>query len=319
MAIERRPRRWFRARCAVAVLAGVILALGVWPMAAPVHADSPILQTWWTVNNLTVELPVPPDVVAPGAVPPVTIPTTDVPDGGSEIAGTTDSPTGALTLRYAFPDGSALGRLVLTVADSAAVAPGTELVACALAGDGTFESHPGGGPIAQLPEHDCADAVPGVLDEEATAFTFDEIGSLAAPEHLSVVILPVAARVVLERALSDSLPVDEPERDLSPPALRPSTPPAAPAVSAPKPFLGQVTPEVATPPAPSPAPAPAVTPEPGPQEVATRLMTVFRGTPAGQRAGSAAAGTVLLLLAAGSVWRRGRSALALASTPAPDT
>lgn len=311
-------RRWRAGRASTAVLAGATVALGLWPMASPVHADSPVQQTWWTVNNVTVDLPVPPDVFAPGAIPPVTIPSTDVPDGGSEVAGTTDSPTGALTLRYEFTDGSELGPLVLTVAESTPVAPGTELVACGLVGDGRFETYPGGGPISKLPEHDCAASVKGVLGADATTFTFQGIGELAAEEHLSVVVLPVAARVVLERASGDSLPVVEPDLDVASPPFRAPSPPTAPTGGDPKPFLGQVVPEVAAPPLaatpPSPDAAPATAPDTGPREVASRLVTVFRGTPAGQSAGSAVAGTVLVLLGAQSVWRRGRSELELAIT-----
>lgn len=293
-------------RGAAAVLAGVVLALGSWPLDSPAGADSPVVQTWWTANNVTVQAPLPPDVVAPGAVPPVTIPSTDVPDGGSEVAGTTSSPTGALTLRYEFDSGSQLGALVLTVAAEVPVAPGTELVACALTGEGTFESYPSGGPITQLPAHDCASAVPGVLNAEATSFTFDAIASLAAEEHLAVVILPVAGRAVLERALGDSLPVVEPERSSPAISPRPVLPSKPPAVAAPGPFLGQVQIDL---PAPAPAPVAPAAPPTGAGAVAPELVKIFRGTPAGQAAGSATAGAVLLLLAASRIWRKGRAAL----------
>lgn len=300
-----RPLRW--GRRAVVAAAGAVLALGLVPLPPSALADSPVLQAWWTVNNLTVDLPLPPDVLAPGAVPPVTIPSSDVPDGGSEVAGTTESPTGALTLRYEFPEGSTLGPLVLTLAEDVPPAPATELVACPLV-DGRFETHPGGGPIAELPESDCTDAVPGVLDDEGTSFRFQDVAAIAGADHLSVAILPVAGRAVLQRALFESLEVTTPERDLGSvprgPAPAPSPPRSTPA---PKPMLGQV--RVPPPAPPAVAAPPSAATGPAPQEIAERFVTAFRGTPAGQAAGSAAAGAVLLLAAASSVWRRGRAAL----------
>lgn len=307
---RRRPNGggpWSWVRRAVVAASAAVVALNLVPLPPSALADSPVLQTWWTVNNLTFDAPLPPEVVAPGAIPAVTIPSSDVPDGGSEVAGTTDSPTGALTLRYEFPEGSTLGPLVLTLAEDVPPTPATELIACPLT-DGRFETHPGGGPISELPESDCTHGVPGLLDEDGTSFRFESVAEIAGEDHLSVAILPVAGRAVLQRALSDSLDVASPER--SGPAL-PRGPVAAPApprsAPAPKPMLGQVRV-----PAPAPSATPAPAPTPGgqpPQEIAERFVTVFRGTAAGQAAGSATAGAVLVLAAAASVWRRGRAAL----------
>jgi hypothetical protein len=288
------------------VLAGTVLALHAFPVPQPAGADSPVIQTWWTANNLTVDLPLPPDVVAPGAIPPITIPVTDVPDGGSEVAGATARPTGALTLRYEFPEGSTLGELRLDVAPGVPPTPATELIACPLTGDGTFETHPRGGPIAKLPASDCSRSVPGTLDETGATFRFEGIASLAAGDHLSIAILPVAGRAVLERALSESLAVTVPDGGtVGPLAPEPRSGDLGP-VTAPT-FLGQVRID-----APTAAPAPVVSPAvPAPpiEPIAERLLTVFRGAAGGQGTGSAVAGLVLLALAASSVWRRGRAAL----------
>lgn len=310
-----RPSRRLRwARRVAGVLAGTVLALNSVPLATPAAADSPVTQTWWTVNNLTFDLPVPPEVLAPGAVPPITIPVSDVPDGGSEIAGTTRSPTGALTLRYEFAEGATLGPLVLTVAEGVPATPAVDLVACPLVGEGRFETHPGGGPIVELPPSDCTRSSAGVLDDEGKTYRFEDIASLAGEDHLSVAVLPVAGRAVLERALTESLEITDPEGAGPPVPSAPVAPgriPArVPAFTAPT-FLGQVP----LPPPPSVAPAVPAAPVAAPEQLPEQLVTVFRGTAAGQAAGSAVAGLVLLLLAASSVWRRGRAALV--ELPAP--
>ena len=298
--------RW--SRRLLATIAGSVLLIGLAPGAEPVLADSPVVQTWWTVNTVAVDLPVPSDVLAPGAAPPVTIPSTDVPDGGSEVAGTTDNPTGALTLRYEFLEGSSLGPLVLTLAQDTAPAPGTELIACPLTGDGDFESQPGGAPISQMPESDCGSAVSGVLDDSAGTYRFPDIASVSSADHLSVAILPVAGRAVFEHVLSDSLAVTEPER--SGLGLQPRFRPTAPAApTQPKPFLGQVRQPTPKNLDVAPVPTTVTTPPPnvsGPRQVVDRYVTVVRGTVAGQPAGSAIAGTILLMLAASSIWRRGQ-------------
>lgn len=267
-----------------------------------------MLQTWWTANNLTFDLPVPPEAGGPGAIPPVTLPANDVPDGGSEVAGATESPTGALTLRYEFPSGSTLGALVLTTAADVPPAPATELIACPLTGDGDFETHPGGGPITELPESDCAESVTAGFDEEAGVFRFDDVAALADDDHLAVAVLPVAGRAVLERALSDSLSVDVPENAgpvaPPPPTTAPTTLPAPPPT-----FLGQVAIPPATPPPAVAAPTAPDQPASEPREIVERLITVYRGSGAGQAAGSAVAGGALLFLAVSGVWRRGRREL----------
>jgi hypothetical protein len=296
---RRRIRVW--ARRTAGAVAGAVIVLNSAPLAPPARADSPVIQTWWTANNLTIDLPLPPEVLAPGAVPPVTLPARDVPDGGSEVAGATESPTGALTLRYEFPQGSTMGPLVLTIAEGVPPAPATELIACPLAGDGQFASHPGGGPITELPESDCADAVPGSFDEARGIYRFEGIDELATDDHLAVVILPVAGRAVLQRALSDSLTIEAPDGGG---AVAPLPPTPSPTVSAKQPtFLGQVDLPALEPPSAPEQPAA------GPQDTVERLVTVFRGTGAGQAAGSAIAGLVLVLLAASATWRRGRREL----------
>jgi hypothetical protein len=308
------PRRW-PSRVAGGV-AGAVLVLNLWPIISA-GAESPVVQTWWTVNNLTFDLPFVDDVLPPGAIPAVTIPVSDVPDGGSEVAGTVESPTGALTLRYEFPAGSTFDVLQLTATADVRPTPAMELIACPLVGDGQFESHPTGGPISQLPESDCSRGVPGILDEATGTFRFEGISAIAEAEHLSVAVLPLAGRAVLERALSGSLDVERPDEDGGITPLRPS-PQAQPPVpdqraTAPT-FLGQVQ-EPAPPPAAAPPPPGEMPPARDVQPVAERFVTVFRSTGAGQGAGSAVAGLVLVLLAASSVWRRGRAAILDVSAP----
>lgn len=288
-------------RVIVSVLAIAGAASLSWPVA-PVEAETPVLQTWWTTRNLTIDLPIP--TLVP--VPPVTLPSDDVPDGGSEVAGTGDQAIGLATFRYEFPEGSTVGDLVLVVADEVAATPATSLVACPLAGDGTFQSVPGGGPIGRAPAYECDRGVEGVLDEGAGTWRFP-VPALVEGDHLAVAVVAQAGRVVFERARSDSLEVVRPAEVPLPAGPRPVVvPDAAPvesSASAPRPVV--VAPAPAVPSAPGAPQAPIAAPAVPTEQAIT--FGAYEGD--GERIGSTAFGAFGVLIAAAVGWRRNRRSL----------
>jgi hypothetical protein len=274
-------------------LLGIGLALLALPRRA--GADSPVIQGWWTVRTISIDVPI------PTLVPDVTIPSQDVPDGGSDVAGTEARPLGILTLRYEFPEGSTVGSLVLQTSDDLPATPGTALFVCPLAGDGTFEIKPGGGSIADAPPTDCTRRADGVFDEAAGTWTFD-VADFVDGDHLAVAVLPAAGRAVFERVRGDSLVVDRPA--VEPAGPRPTSAPSptttSPAAPPPAGTPPQVTPR-------PPPPQPPLTPSTSTTAAGDRSTAVVPYDGGAEGPGSATVGALLVVAGAGVTWKRGRS------------
>lgn len=290
-------RRWYAVGL-TAVSAVTYVAM----LASSVDAESPILQSWWTERHVAVDTAAPTLIPNTGPTPVVTIPSDDVPDGGSDVAGTESRPVGLLTLRYEFPTGSVVGELQLRVYDEVPPTPGTSLSACPLAGDGSFRSVPGGGPMSRAPAFDCGRRSEGRFDDEAGIWRFG-VADFVDGDHLALAIVPVAGRAVFERVRSESLEVRRPAS--TPPPGRP--PARAPSVAMPVPSPG---PSIVIPTVPRVAPAPAPAPDAAaPARPPTPMFTVvdYDGRP--EPIGSAAMGSLAVLAGALLTWRRGRRAL----------
>lgn len=227
------PRRTTRRMLsleAVLLLTVLLMALA----SSSAEAQAPQRYGWWTASNPgngTEPHEEGDDTLGPAGPPPGpgAVAHGDVPEGGFEVAGSTQQPSSVAALVYHFAADAQVGALTLEVAAEAANLPGSELRICALTT--TAFERADGGPLQRAPEWDCNQEAAGEVTDDGGHIVFDA-GQLAGTGELAVAVLPAStgARVVFERPGTSSLEVTDDGF-----ALDPATPrqPAEPTPSPP--------------------------------------------------------------------------------------
>lgn len=154
-----------------------VLALG----AAPVAAEEPFAQGWWTVE---------PTAAA------------DVPADGLLVQFGASAPTAYAALSYLLLPGQTADKLILKVAPNTASSPGATIAICPLKSS-SFDAEQAG-PISDAPAYDCTKKVVAALED--STFTAS-VGSLSSTGGLAVALLPgdATTRVVLSKPDASSL------------------------------------------------------------------------------------------------------------------
>lgn len=176
----------------LAAAAFVLLLCAAGGFAAPVSADAPTQQGWWTA--LSVTTPVGETVTAPKPA--------DVPANGLLIEGGPSTPFAIAAVVYYMQEGATASTLSLPVAPNTGTTPNTTLQLCALT---TASLRPeAGGPMSDAPGYSCAKKV--TAQQSNAKYRFD-VSGLASNGAVAVAILPTAStdRVVLSQPDNNSL------------------------------------------------------------------------------------------------------------------
>jgi hypothetical protein len=298
-----------------ATLLAVTVAIALVIPAGSARADTPSAVGWWTSENPGAPSEPVPVVSVPDGGGPAGLPS-DVPKGGFEVANDSSSVVSYAAIGY-YAYGSSVTRVVLHLAPGATDLPNSQVEACPLTGTGAFTSA-FGAPLSQGPAYNCSTPVPGVENSTAGTVTFAG-GKFVNNSYLSIAIVGVGTTRLVFNPPDGATIQTAAASVTSPVATLPPTAPPQPHTTAPA---------VAAPPAITPAvtgsalqASTAAQPSTAAPNLANPQSATARATPPPSallavsepsdtiKAGSAAIGALLVLVAALVVISRNRRIL----------